>query len=102
MRDFGTTYFWSALAMFMVAWVPLMIYALRSVGIDGFTWRMFFIKNRLRLAIGFVLMNWIAVLFAIFPDARPVVGMIGTGGTDAAIGFAIGNLLAIAIGGKEK
>ncbi len=107
----------SLAVMLAFAIIPLFIYAIRSCGVEGFTWKGFFTTNRVRFLLGFVLMAWIALLVTLQPESRKVLSyavnfiatFIGIGGgstaefgvSDSAIGLIVGGLLIAAISGRK-
>lgn len=117
MKDLLVDFALSLSFMLGSAIIPLIIYAIRSVGIPDFSWRTFIITSRTRLFLGFVLMALIAVLVTAEPESRKtfslaanfVATFLGIGGaasfdfgiSDPAIGLIVGGLLVAAIGGKK-
>jgi hypothetical protein len=88
--------------MLGTAIIPIGYYCLRSHGREDFHFRRFLFTNRARLLIGGALMGWIAFLITIFPAAQAVVaGGLGSGVTEAAIGWAMGSTLVALVPGQK-
>lgn len=117
MSEFATQTLYSLAVMLGFGMIPLVIYALRSVGVAGFTLRGFLLTNRLRFVIGLFLMALISVLVTLEPESRRALslavnfvatflGINGASSTDfgiadPAIGLIVGGLLVAAISGKR-
>jgi hypothetical protein len=88
--------------MFGTALVPIGLYCYRSHGKEDFNIWKFIITNRGRLVIGGILMAYISWLIYFFPAAQAVVaGGLGSGVTEAAIGWAMGTTLVALVPGQK-
>lgn len=98
MKDFFMTF----LTMLLVALIPLVLYAIRKCGkeFDFISW---ILINRTRFILGFVLMMLLSSLLHFVPESTDILTLIGfnVGKSSAAVGFAIGSLLVLAINGNK-
>jgi hypothetical protein len=91
-----------AAPMFGTAIIPIGIYCFRSHGKEDFNIWKFLFSNRARLLIGGAVMGWMSVLIYFFPAVQAVVaGGLGSGVTEAAIGWAMGTTLVALVPGSK-
>lgn len=102
MNDFPLTFLLSLAPMLGTAIIPIGWYCLRSHGKDGFAFPQFLIANKSRMAIGGVLMAYISLMITVFPAVQAVVaGGLGSGVTEAAIGWTVGTTLVALVPGNK-
>ena len=99
MTELGINFFKTASLMFGVALVPLLIYAVSSVG-TAFDAKTFCVTSRTRIAVTAICTTLIALLVTVEPATAS--GLVSIGASIYLIAFAIGAVCTAAIRGNKQ
>ena len=98
MTEKGIEFLWTASLMFGVAMVPLLIYAVSSVG-TAFDAKTFLVTSRTRILVTAIATSLVALLVTMEPQT--IGGLVSVGGTIWLIAFFIGGICVAAIRGSK-